>query len=183
MNSTSLSAMHSACMRRIWLRKARASCCPLARKNDSPVLPLRGGGQKHELGIGEFHWDPPFGWRRRACRHHRSPAVGVKPAGQDPGSTKGALQEHQQSRSVCSGNPVLCARKTGFVGCFSRGQQLLVATRRSFSKDAFQNDICRFESSMPSQPVRSLLFDFRLCANCRHSRLGFRLQDYSPCQQ
>src|SRR5437016_3022387 len=94
--------------------------------------------------------------------------MGVKPAGQNPGSTKGAAQ----SRSVCSGNPVLCARKYGFVGCFRRGEQLLVATRSSFSKGAFQNDICWFESSMPSQPVWSLLFDFRLCENCRHSR-GF----------
>ena len=30
--------------------------------------------------------------------------------------------------------------------------------------------IREFESSHPSQPVRSLLFDFRLFANCRHSR-------------
>ena len=71
----------------------------------------------------------------------------------------------QQSRSVCSGNPVLCARKYGFVGCFGRCEQLLVATRSSFSKGALQNDICRFESSMPSQPVRSLLFDFRVWVN------------------
>jgi hypothetical protein len=35
---------------------------------------------------------------------------------------------------------------------------------------AFQNDIRRFESSMPSQAVRSLLFDFWLCRYCRHSR-------------
>jgi hypothetical protein len=62
----------------------------------------------------------------------------------------------QQSRSVCSGNPVLCARKYGFVGRFGRCEQLLVATRSSFSKGAFQNDICRFDSSMPSQPVGSL---------------------------
>jgi len=62
----------------------------------------------------------------------------------------------QQSCSVCSGNPVLCARKYGFVGCFGRCEQLLVATRSSFAKGAFQNDICRFEYSMPSQLVRSL---------------------------
>jgi len=61
-----------------------------------------------------------------------SPSVGVKPAGQNPESTKGALQ----SRSVCSGNPDLGARKYGFVGCFGRGEQLLVATRSSFSKGA-----------------------------------------------
>jgi hypothetical protein len=76
----------------------------------------------------------------------------------------------QQSRSVCSGNPVLCARKYGFVGCLGRCEQLLVATSSSFPKGAFQNDMCRFESSMPSQPVRFFLFDFRLCENCRHSR-------------
>jgi hypothetical protein len=62
----------------------------------------------------------------------------------------------QQSRSVCSGNPVLCAKKYGFVGCLGRCEQLLVATSSSFPKGAFQNDMCRFESSMPSQPVRSL---------------------------
>src|SRR5580704_5667632 len=38
------------------------------------------------------------------------------------------------------------------------------------SKANFGGDICEFESSRPGQPVRSLLFDFRLCANCRHSR-------------
>ena len=59
----------------------------------------------------------------------------------------------QHSRSVCSGNSVLCARKYGFVGCFGRCEQLLVATRSSFSKGALQNDICRFESYMPSQAV------------------------------
>ena len=37
-------------------------------------------------------------------------------------------------------------------------------------KGQLWSDICEFESSRPSQPVRSLLFDFRLCANCRHSR-------------
>jgi hypothetical protein len=58
---------------------------------------------------------------------------------------------------------------------FRRGEQLLVATRSSFSKGALQNDICRFESSMPSQPVRSLLWDFRVCENRRHCRgLGWR---------
>ena len=67
----------------------------------------------------------------------------------------------QQSRSVCSGNPVLYARKYGFVGCFGRCEQLLVATRSSFPKGALQNDICRFESSMPSHAVRSPLCNFR----------------------
>jgi hypothetical protein len=81
----------------------------------------------------------------------------------------------QHSRSVCSGNPVLRARKYGFVGCFGRCEQLLVATRSSFSKGALQNDICRFESYMPSQPVRSPLCFFRVCENRRHSRgLGWR---------
>jgi len=45
----------------------------------------------------------------------------------------------------------------------------------SCSKGALQNDICRFESYMPSQPVRSPLCDFRVCENRRHSRgLGWR---------
>ena len=39
--------------------------------------------------------------------------------------------------------------------------------------------IQEFESSHPSQPVRSLLFDFRLCANCRHSR-GLCKVDMQP---
>ena len=81
----------------------------------------------------------------------------------------------QQSRSVCSGNPVLYARKYGFVGCFGRCEQLLVATRSSFSKGTLQNDICRFESSHPSHAVRSPLCNFRVWENRRHSRgLGRR---------
>ena len=81
----------------------------------------------------------------------------------------------QQSRSVCSGNPVLCARKYGFIGCFGRSEQLLVATSSALPKGAFQNDICWFESCMPSHAVRSLLCDFRVGENRRHSRgLGGR---------
>jgi hypothetical protein len=38
------------------------------------------------------------------------------------------------------------------------------------SKANSGSDICEFESSMPSHTVRSLLCDFRLCENCRHSR-------------
>jgi hypothetical protein len=56
----------------------------------------------------------------------------------------------QQSRSVCSGNPVLCARKYGFVGRFGRCEQLLVATRSSFSKGAFQ---MTFAGSIPPCPA------------------------------
>ena len=37
------------------------------------------------------------------------------------------------------------------------------------SKANFGSDICEFEASRPSRPVRSLLFDFRLCKYCRHS--------------
>ena len=43
------------------------------------------------------------------------------------------------------------------------------------SKANFGSDICEFESSHPSQPVRSLLCDFRVGENRRHSRgLGGR---------
>jgi hypothetical protein len=50
-----------------------------------------------------------------------------------------------------------------------------ILARNSFAKGALQNHICRFESCMPSQPVRSLLFDFWPCENRRHSRgLGWR---------
>ena len=43
------------------------------------------------------------------------------------------------------------------------------------SKANFGSDICEFESSHPSQPVRSPLCDFRVCENRRHSRgLGWR---------
>jgi hypothetical protein len=62
------------------------------------------------------------------------------------------------------------------------GEQLLVATRRSFSKGARQNDIYRFESYTPSQPVRSFLFDFRLCTSARagdRSRAGQSLSTIS----
>jgi len=37
------------------------------------------------------------------------------------------------------------------------------------SKANFGSDICEFESSRPSQPVRSLLFHFPVCENRRHS--------------
>ena len=43
------------------------------------------------------------------------------------------------------------------------------------SKASFGSHICEFESSHPSQPVRSPLCDFRVCENRRHSRgLGWR---------
>jgi len=116
-----------------------------------------------------------FGWRRR-----RAPSP-PKPRNRAY-SRRGRSQERrvrstrpQQSRSVCSGNPVLYARKYGFIGCFGRCEQLLVATRSSFSKGTLQNDIFRFESSHPSHAVRSLLCDFRVGENRRHSRgLGGR---------
>jgi hypothetical protein len=38
------------------------------------------------------------------------------------------------------------------------------------SKASFGSDICEFESSHPSQPVRSLLCDFRLCDGHEHNR-------------
>jgi hypothetical protein len=43
------------------------------------------------------------------------------------------------------------------------------------SKANFGSDICEFESSRPSGPMRSPLCDFRVCENRRHSRgLGWR---------
>jgi hypothetical protein len=142
----------------------------LGMRTNGAVLPPRGSRQQYELGISECH-----GILRSVGDGVRAvttevPQRALKPAGQDPGSTKGALQEHQQSRSVRSGNTVLCARKYGFVGCFRRCEPFMVATPSSLSKGALQNDICRFESSMPSQPVRSPLCDFRVCENRRHSR-------------
>jgi len=69
---------------------------------------------------------------------------------------------------------ILC-EKICFVGCFGRGEQVLVATSSTLPKGAFQNDICWFESSMPSHPVQSLLCDFPVCENRRHFRdLGWR---------
>jgi hypothetical protein len=51
----------------------------------------------------------------------------------------------------------------------------VILARSSFAKGALQNHICRFESCMLSQPVRSSLCDFRVCENRRHSRgLGWR---------
>ena len=50
-----------------------------------------------------------------------------------------------------------------------------ILARSSFAKGALQNHICRFESCMLSQPVRSSLCDFRVCESRRHSRgLGWR---------
>jgi hypothetical protein len=57
----------------------------------------------------------------------------------------------------------------------------VILARSSFAKGALQNHICRFESCMLSQPVRSSLCDFRVCENRRHSRgLGWRAGVSSP---
>jgi hypothetical protein len=51
----------------------------------------------------------------------------------------------------------------------------VILARNSYAKGALQNHICGFDSYMPSQPVRSLLWDFRVCENRRHCRgLGWR---------
>jgi hypothetical protein len=51
----------------------------------------------------------------------------------------------------------------------------VILARNSFAKGALQNHICGFAPYMPSQPVRSLLWDFRVCENRRHCRgLGWR---------
>src|SRR5262249_35696504 len=48
------------------------------------VLTLRGGRKHHQQGIGEFHWDLHSVDDGVSRRHHRSPAVAIKPTGQDP---------------------------------------------------------------------------------------------------
>jgi hypothetical protein len=70
---------------------------------DGAVLSLGGGGKQHQLRVGEFHRDSPFGYDGVSRRHHRSPAVAIKPAGRNPEKAKGALQ----ARSVRTGMPVL----------------------------------------------------------------------------
>jgi hypothetical protein len=93
----------------------------------------------------------------------------IRPSGTLPGTfsetpegsvTGRFLSAAMSLRSSSGSRTTGGARKYGFVGCFRRGEQLLVATSSSFPKGAFQNDICRFESSHPSQPVRSLLMRF-----------------------
>jgi hypothetical protein len=96
--------------------------------------------------------------------------------GRIPGTPRVLYRKHQQSRSVRSGNPVLCARENmalSAVSAVMSSSWLLQAA--AFPKGAFQNDMCWFESSMPNQPVRSLRCNIRACENRRYSRaIGWR---------
>jgi hypothetical protein len=99
-----------------------------------------------------------------------APQQGLQPAGQIPGARVRSTRP-QQSRSVCSGNPVLCARKYGFVGCFRRCEQLLVATSSSlFQKAPFKMTSA---GSNPPCPVR-------LCGGDRFAAPMNRGVDFAP---
>src|SRR5262249_7854978 len=50
-------------------------------KLDAAVLALRGRGSQHELGVGEFHRDPPFGLRRRLAPSPPKPRTGDSAGG------------------------------------------------------------------------------------------------------
>jgi hypothetical protein len=93
-----------------------------------------------------------------------APQWALSRRGRIPGAPRALYKTPTVMLCLQRKSSALCARKYGFVGCFGRGEQLLVATSSSFSKGAFQNDICRFESCF-----------FRVCENRRHSRgLGWR---------
>jgi hypothetical protein len=50
-------------------------------KFNAAVLALRGGGKQHQLGIGEFHRDSPFGWQRRVAPSPPKPRNGHEAGG------------------------------------------------------------------------------------------------------
>src|SRR5258708_23551014 len=53
----------------------------LGAKFDGAILALGGSGQQHQLGIGEFHRDSPFGWRRRLAPSPPKPRSGHEAGG------------------------------------------------------------------------------------------------------
>src|SRR5258708_287983 len=61
------------------------SAFKVRRQFNSAIIALRSCGQNDELRIGEsWHRDPPLHWCGVVCRHHHSPTVAFRPAGQDP---------------------------------------------------------------------------------------------------
>ena len=58
----------------------------VGRNFNCTIVALRGGGQEYKLGVGEFHRDLRSVSNGVSRRHHRSPAMARKPAGQDPGT-------------------------------------------------------------------------------------------------
>ena len=71
-----------------------------------PSSRCAGRGKQHQLGIGEFHRDPPFGERRRLAPSPPKPRSGHEAGG--AGARERRLRPRPtQQRPVGSGNPVL----------------------------------------------------------------------------
>ena len=78
-------------------------------------------------------WDHPRSVGDGVARHHhRNPATGPTAGGADPRSAACARQGPNSHALFAAEIQYLC-EKICFVGCFGSGQQLLVATSRSFS--------------------------------------------------
>ncbi len=72
----------------------------LGAKFDGAILALRGSGQQHQLGIGEFHRDSPFGWRRRLAPSPPKPRSGHQAGG--AGSRTANALDQARTVTLCS---------------------------------------------------------------------------------
>jgi hypothetical protein len=68
---------------------------------NAAVLALRGGGQQHQLGIGEFHRDSPFGWRASRAVTTEAP--------QWPGSRRGRIPKSESAQSGAHSDALFAA--------------------------------------------------------------------------
>jgi hypothetical protein len=71
-------------------------------KLDTAILALRGGGQEHELGVGEFHRDPPFGSRRPIAPSPPTPRDGDKAGGAGIPERGHATSSSRATLPLCS---------------------------------------------------------------------------------
>src|SRR5712671_2787739 len=72
----------------------------LGAKFDGAILALRGSRQQHQLGIGEFHRDSPFGWRRRLAPSPPKPRSGHEAGG--AGSRSANAFDQARTVTLCS---------------------------------------------------------------------------------
>jgi hypothetical protein len=67
---------------------------------NAAILALRGGGKQNQLGIGEFHRDSPFGWRRRLAPSPPKPRSGYEAGGAE--SRRANPLNQAQTVTLCS---------------------------------------------------------------------------------
>src|SRR6266702_6087459 len=72
----------------------------VGRNVNCTIVALRGGGQEYKLGVGELHRDLRSVSNGVSRRHHRSPAMARKPAGQDPGTRQYRLVEDSHTSAL-----------------------------------------------------------------------------------